>query len=507
MKIRRTTQAFELEVRFAELLASGPETIAAHLKQRPRYPPYDFDEKQERQLLEKGELIKLALAGSSSSGVLVAELFAGAEPGAAIRLAALSNRRLASYDAHLPSSLFGGSDKAIFGWIVDAPQSELATLFSNDAIDDSFLVSVLSRKDEYKSLPDDKLRQIVLALSENARMATPLESDGETEYHYNRVFDAAWHLAALVEPTTQWAYALGALYTMILPHGDAKAAALAAKRWMGTNPAAEATDAASSGDLSRKQLLRKQLAKLSVGSMFLGRFIPDTTGTAELIASDDLAFRAAAYSFGRPTALQVEKALDSELVIAFASLQENDWVWSHADCRQALEARSSDLRGSARSWGQAYDRNESRHRASNPDWFAEPSDEERPVEQLDQRNAEELAREALVSRISTLQFAKALEKSDSRTLAVNQNEEIASNALQLRADLFGPYDAGHIDELEMTQKLRDRFLSLAMLDATTASLHSAATLKTAMAALDTAKKTFRLSIGILIVALLTLLFR
>jgi hypothetical protein len=373
----------------AEFMAMSPEGVAAVLKERAGKPRgflsaiADCD--TEVALLSRNEpLINLSLARYGLHVETLAKLFWPAEPASPVRLACLANHAVgtALFSGHpFPVGLFGGNVEQMAEWLAQARSQELAALFENPSLDDSFLTDLLRRKDGWEGLSEERLCQIALLLHRNPRMRTPRKDDwmdGYAEYRYAAVFGAAWAMAESVKPTMAFASALGWLYEELETDTHSVKDPLAvAVRWQAADvgEAAVKREAEENGrgSLSDFQRVRKGLAKLALSE--------DANLLPKLLASDDLALRCCGYRMGRLTAKQILDARDRDGEMAVEELLRNKQLWQTAEQREALhdaawkvvEAdKSSDLM--AANLFQSMERD---MQAKHPDWFkedAEPPD-------------------------------------------------------------------------------------------------------------------------------------
>lgn len=375
----------------AELMYLPPEAVAAFLKARAAKPRLELfndsaDRETEASLLGRDdELINLALARYGLHVETLANLFWPAAPGSPVRLACLANHAVGAAPFQtFPGDLFGNAERTS-EWLDQASRQELAALFENPSLNDSFLADLLGRKRDWVSLSEDRLSQFALHLYRNPRMRTPREDDwmdGYAEYSYGAVFDAAWSLAESVNPTEDFASALGWLYEELVTDAYSVKDPLAvAARWQASDvgEAAAKREAEENGwgSLSDFQRVRKGLARLALSK--------DGSLKPKLLASDDLALRCCVYRIGRLTAEQILAAQDRDGEIALDELLPNKELWLTAEQRQALRDaawkvvsadKGSDLRAANH-----FESMERDMEAKHPDWFKED------VEPTDPANA------------------------------------------------------------------------------------------------------------------------
>lgn len=379
-------RGYETLIQEAEFMAMPPDGVAAVLKERAGKPKGFFnataDRDAEAALLSRNEpLINLSLSRYGLHVETLAKLFWLAEPGSLVRLACLANNAVGTAPFQtFPVGLFGNVERTS-EWLAQASSQELAALFENPSLDDSFFADLLGRKRGWEGLSEERLCQIALLLYRNPRMRTPREDDwmdGYAEYSYAAVFDAAWAMAESVKPTEAFASALGWLYEELETDAYSVKDPLAvAARWQAADvgEAAVKREAEENGrgSLSDFQRVRKGLAKLALSKD--GSLLP------KLLASDDLALRCCGYRMGRLTAEQILALQDRDGEMAFEELLRNKKLWQTAEQRRALHDaawkvvkadKSSDLM--AANLFQSMERD---MQAKHPDWFkedAEPTD-------------------------------------------------------------------------------------------------------------------------------------
>jgi hypothetical protein len=196
--------------------------------------------------------------------------------------------------------------------------------------------------------------------------------DGWDEYSYNAVFDAAWTLAETVPVNDGWAHSLGWLYQSLQTEGSSINEPLKlAERWRfdpadkGANERqARDHNSGLSGDMMR---VRQGLARLALSKS--GELL------ADLIGSDDLALRAAAYAAGNLNANQLRAGFEKDGEIVFDEAIRNLSLWRNQGTRQALhdiawdvvnnDERSDLLPANRYNWM------EKDVRTKHPTWFAD----------------------------------------------------------------------------------------------------------------------------------------
>lgn len=380
-------RGYKTLIQQAELMAMSPEAVTKFLKRRAEQPYWDelndpVDEDVEKALHSRDDpLISLALARYGRHMEVVSEIFQAASPGSSIRLACLSNRALGhGIFLSFPVGLFGRDPRRMAEWLLSASEDELGALFENPNLSDSFLRDLLERSKGWESINDDKLVIFVFFLHRNLRMRTPREDDrmdGYDEYSYSSVFNAAWKLAETAPPTNDWASVLGELYEQLEPEAFSIKQPLAlATRWCINPGVGEAneqlTKALAFGHLSHKERVRKGLARLALHQNY--------QLLAELLSSDDIALRAAAYAAGKLNVGQLLAGYEKDRDLAYNEAIRNLALWRQQPTRQALHDiawdcvdhdKHSDLHAA-----NLYNWMEKDMRKKHPDWFTDKEDEE-----------------------------------------------------------------------------------------------------------------------------------
>lgn len=387
-------RGYKTLIQEAELIAMPPEAVADFLKRRAEPAQGGgarddaVDEEVERSLYGRRDpLIDLALARYGFYINIVADIFQSADSSSPIRLACLTNKSLnhsifLSFPLSFPVGLWGRNPGPMIEWLLSATDDELCALFENPKLDAGFLSYLLTRSKEWATIPDDRLLLIVLILHRNPRMRTPRESefmDGIAEYSYNEVFGAAWELAETVPPTDIWAAALGRLYMQLPPYGSSIRDPLAASnRWHVDPTDAEAVkkeaENLAGGSLSDRQRVRQGLARLALFQFWKrGGLLRD------LLASDDVAFRCAAYSAGSLSAEQLRAAYEKDGELAYYEALNNLALWQDRDTRQALHDIALNIAKRKKSYLLAinmYRAMEKGLREEKPTFFYDEKDEE-----------------------------------------------------------------------------------------------------------------------------------
>ncbi len=369
----------------AELMALPPEAVAQFLKSRAgqvkdeaRDDP--VDEGAEKALRGRAvPLIDLALARYGRHMEVVSDLFQSVGANSPIRLACLANRSVGQLDSlSFPVGLLGCEPGPMAEWLLTATDEELAALFENPTLSDDFLRDLLERGRGWDAISDDNLCRMVSILHRNARMRTPRDEeymDGYAEYKHNEVFTAAWKLAETAPVTEGWSYSLGWLYEQLQTdaYGINEPLKLA-ERWH-IDPAdkdaseqqAKAHEIGYLGDMER---VRKGLARLALSES--GEL------QAELLASDDLAFRAAAYATGNLNADQLRAGYEKDGELVLTEAIRNLSLWRSQVTREALHDIAwgvvNNDEHSDMTAANVFNRMKKDMRKEHPAWFADEED-------------------------------------------------------------------------------------------------------------------------------------
>ncbi len=376
----------------AELTASSPERVYQWLEARANeltsvkrsFEHGDADMELEAALFNRHEpFIDLGLARFSGEMAIAKELFKRAQTekespvNSTLRLAVLSNRILGKTSfSDFPKDLFG-DDELVCKWLADASSNEIVALFSNPTLDDSFLKDFLERESPWDTLNEKCHLTAVYALATNPRMNQPYEGrmDGWAESSHSSVFDAGWKLAEIVPTTRVWANALWELYNRLERESYSMDNPLdVAKRWVpDASDKKELESEASSnavGHLDAYQSVRMGLAQLALAK---SRDVGPT-----LLASPDVALRAAAYSRMDLTPEQLLAAYERDKVLAVNYAVHNESLWQSEKTRRALrdiswkavkDDKHSDLMA-ANVFNAIRDSMEKK----NPKWFADENE-------------------------------------------------------------------------------------------------------------------------------------
>ena len=380
-------RGYKTLIQEAELMAMPPEVVAefmrrraGQLKDEARNDPVDEDvEKALRARCDP--LIDLSLARHGRHMAVVSELFQSSAPDSPIRLACLANRSLGhEVFRSFPTGLLGREPGPIAEWLLSASDDELCALFENPTLTDSFLRDLLERGRGWESIDNDRLCRFVSVLHRNPRMRTPRDDDymdGYAEYSYGSVFNAAWKLAETAPATEVWAFSLGWLYEQLETDAFSVKEPLAlTARWHVPPDDTEANERQAKdheiGHLGNMERVRKGLARLALSK--------DRKLLAELLASDDVAFRAAAYSAGPLNADQLRSGYEKDGELVFMEGISNMYLWRTQATRQALHDvawsvvrndKHSDLMAANQ-----YNWMEKDVRKKHPAWFANDDGEQ-----------------------------------------------------------------------------------------------------------------------------------
>ncbi len=363
----------------AELLAMSPEAVADFLKKRAKQSMDELDHDpvdEEAEMALRGRsspLIDLALARYARFMETLRPILQNSQPCSAVRLAILSNGTRWPAYTNFPVELFGNRKQEAVeqaaAWLAEAPREELQALFENPRINDDFLSDLLERSKPWDALSDERLITIVAILGRNERMWTPREdfTDGFADSRYHAVFDSAWKLAANVEPSERWAWALSYLYDRLEPYAFSINEPLGlVNRWRPEPSNSKLVEKEVKenmrGNLSDYQGVRKGLAKLALSQN--SGLLP------RLLASDDPGLRAAAYADGHLAPEQLLAAYEREGKLVFDQTVRNRnlWLWRTAAGREAL-GKVAQGAGSEDWYWPLYQNTWAIIAREHPDWF------------------------------------------------------------------------------------------------------------------------------------------
>jgi hypothetical protein len=363
----------------AELLAMSPEAVADFLKKRAKQSMDELDHDpvdEEAEMALRGRsspLIDLALARYARFMETLRPILQNSQPCSAVRLAILSNGTRWPAYTNFPVELFGNrkqeAGERAAAWLAEGPREELQALFENPRINDDFLSDLLERSKPWDALSDERLITIVAILGRNERMWTPREdfTDGFADSRYHAVFDSAWKLAANVEPSERWAWALSYLYDRLEPYAFSINEPLGlVNRWRPEPSNSKLVEKEVKenmrGNLSDYQGVRKGLAKLALSQN--SGLLP------RLLASDDPGLRAAAYADGHLAPEQLLAAYEREGKLVFDQTVRNRnlWLWRTAAGREAL-GKVAQGAGSEDWYWPLYQNTWAIIAREHPDWF------------------------------------------------------------------------------------------------------------------------------------------
>jgi len=343
---------YERIIQEAELLVMSPDSVAEFLKKRAKQEIYTFDDAdlvdEEAEMSLRGRanpLIDLALARYARFSKTLRTIFQNSQPDSALRLAVLSNSAKLQLEfevglkiSSFPENLFSDHEQFMHWLTDDASFEELLALFKNPMINDLFLRDLLERKKPWDILSEERLAMIVLGLGSNERMWTPYDGrgDGFALAQYDAVFNSAWKLAEIVEPSKDWALVLSRLYERLSTDAyTVKDPLQLTDRWRlelsKPELAKEETKNNDFGYMSDYQGVRKGLAKLALSK--------DHALLPQLLLSPDIALRAAAYAYGRLTPEQLLSAYQQDGGhFVFEETINNLEIWCIPECRDVLES-------------------------------------------------------------------------------------------------------------------------------------------------------------------------
>jgi hypothetical protein len=190
------------------------------------------------------------------------------------------------------------------------------------------------------------------------------------------VFCAAWELAERVPVTGYWANVLNYLFINLIPLSSIEQPLELATRWYPSSDKERRKDAKSKS-ISVYQGVRRGLARLALAER--------KTDAKTLLASEDIALRAAVYSCADLTSEQIAQAYNKDGALGFKELLSNKHLWKHADKRRALHeiawslSKNDENPFSSLNAPNDYNFQENLLEKEYPDWFR---DEEDQLEEL-----------------------------------------------------------------------------------------------------------------------------
>lgn len=343
-------------IKEAELLASSPEAVVAYLKERDSR---DGDDALEDTLLElNNPLIDLALAQYGRSLDVLKTLFHRGQ--LALRVAVLANQAAeinewcyrwpfnvdlkATGKEDLDSEQFSFQEKKdlIKAYLTDASDEEICALFENPKLGLHFLKDFLDNQQyaywgAWDALNENKQQIAVMALKGNENLKPLLGWLPSTFEIEADLYSSAWKLADRVPVTARWAVVLNLLYESLPPQRNSfvyiNNPLKLASRWHPTKQddiEIENKEIVSISCFYCFQKIRYNLAKIAIICTGYARDID------ALLASEDIAFRAAAYSCADLTLKQITKAYKKDPKLAFDALVNNPYLWMREEKREAL---------------------------------------------------------------------------------------------------------------------------------------------------------------------------
>ena len=383
-------RSYQTAILEAELLASPSESVVTFLRERAKTDRFSrmrdyVDKELEAALIGRRiPLVTLALARYGEHTETLRALFQDAAPDSGLQLAILTNTVAASdYFSGFPASLFGGN-QGLIKWLNGASDAQLSALFSNPNLQSTFLRDLLDAEKEWAEVDSERLARIAMLIGSNERMRTPYDDDdknmdGYADYIYNAVFTSAWKLAERVPTNIKWAVSLSTLYERLEGTGHSIDKPLElAQRWVPQPEDAEIlkleAEDLGRGWLSNYSGVRKGLARLALKK---DRKILDT-----LLASDDPAFRSAAYASAALSADQLKAAYEKDGELFYNMVMHNHGIWQNPVARAALRDVAWDVvkndKHSDLSAANIYNSIRDDLAGKHPDWFKEDEDIDRP---------------------------------------------------------------------------------------------------------------------------------
>lgn len=242
--------------------------------------------------------------------------------------------------------------------------SLLNAMLQNKWLSGRYIEVLLRRKGAYADISDDRFALIVSAITGNARLMTPYESerlDGFDEYEYHLPFQAAWDLTRIVPANQLWAGILWDLLEKTQPSGPIDNLVAVIERWN-----IDVTPTKPGKWYSRSP-------SFFVRSLLYNRMQPDST----LLGSPDAACRHSFYRRFSPREFpdwpRFLKIDGEEFTVA--ALQ-NENLWESEAQRQTLyqvcsltpdEHHTMEMQNDFR-------RCEKGHRERHPEWFVDGTD-------------------------------------------------------------------------------------------------------------------------------------
>lgn len=371
----------------AELLASPPTVVVDWLKERSAKVDglfgHEGDDALEAALLDRDDpLITLALARFGLSEGVLQSLFARTDA-PTIRLAVLSNTAYPRSTWRFPSGLVGTRDD--WDWAAALTDDELVALFENEELPDEFVRGFLEREGCWEIFDDRKRQLAIIAMSKKLSERGEYDGhwDGYSDYSHSKVFDVAWRLASDVPVTLQWAHALNHLYHRLRPYSfSIKNPLELAKRWY---PAADDTEQL---EQERKSNERGYFGPYQKVRSALGRLAADGANDSsirsDLLNSDDVALRCAAYRTLSMKPEEILAAYERDTALALDDLLENTNIWRREETREALSEvcwqSSKDDKESSLMYPEIFSRKRNRLEVDKPAWFADASETASAVE-------------------------------------------------------------------------------------------------------------------------------
>jgi len=351
----------------------------------------DVDEFTEQRLLDKNDpFIDLTLAQYCFHPETLGALFnkSRMDKNVALELACISNttvsRRRYTF-VKLPEALFTQSREGEIGvWFKMIRNEEIDALFRNPTIDDGFLSDVLEGKQFWAEMTDEQKTTALMALCNNPRIVTHYDNemmDGYAEYLHRRVPNAIWHLAEILPVQGEWAILLGSLLAKVVGGTHGMDMVAATKRW-------DVVDEKEKEE-KKKQWLNPfesvRYALYKAGGQVRDPYGKDRAEVRkQLLANDDLAFRAAVYSQLQLTPDEITSAYEKDKLVAFQYTIDNLQIWKNPDSRKALHDICWDADGRYNNnymdCANHYKWKEKELKTKYPEWFVEKEESSEPEE-------------------------------------------------------------------------------------------------------------------------------
>ena len=339
------------------------------------------DSETEKGLLHRDDkFIDLTLAKYSRETKTLSALFVKSllEKNLPLRLACLSNR----VNSDLPDALFEQELVFLADWFSGITQEEITVLFSNETINDRFVIGLLDcDKDLWRSISEEKQIKIIRALRDNKRVAENYSEPVKYFYSYSgylheKLFTAIWNLAKKAPVNEEWALHLGLLLERVMDKRHDFDNIAVAERWN--------VNVAEEKNKNRKINLNGfELVRRTIYQNVIQDFPNEEKSNATHFNHTDIAYRACAYQqLKYLTAEDIKEAYQKDNLIAIDHLMKNKRVWQSQELRETLKEICWDADSNRKNFFSHLDRVEDYEREKEnlkkqyPEWFEEKPEEE-----------------------------------------------------------------------------------------------------------------------------------